>query len=358
MEKDKKTFVILIPGFPANEQDGTCLPFPQLFVKTLQKQHPALKVIVFAFQYPFSSVPYHWHGVTVYPFNGRERGKLSRLFVWWRVNRKFRKMARAHDVAGLLNFWLGECSLIGTYLARKYGLPAFTWLMGQDARQGNRYVNRVKPTAGELIALSDFLADELHRNYRIRPAHVIVPGVDAAEFSMRKQARTIDIIGVGSLITLKRYDVFIEIIAGVAKTFPQVKAVICGKGPERDRLIDQIWNAGLQANIDLLDETTHAEVLCLMQRSKILLHPSSYEGFPTVYAEALYAGAHVVGFFSPMNHPFAHQHVGVSKEDMLNVVVNILSRENTDHASVLTCSIEETCSRVLALYDSAGSFSK
>ena len=95
-----------------------------------------------------------------------------------------------------------------------------------------------------------------------------------------------------------------------------------------------------------------------MQRSKILLHPSSYEGFPTVYAEALYAGAHVVGFFSPMRHPFAHQHVVASKEDMLNVVVNILSRGNIDHAGVLTCSIEETCSRVLALYDNAGSFSK
>jgi glycosyltransferase involved in cell wall biosynthesis len=351
MSNANKTLVILTPGFPKDETDTACLPFPQLFVKTLKKENPSLNIIVLAFQYPFSNTAYEWHGVNIVPFNGKDKGKLNRLLVWWKVLRRLNVIMKQNQVIGILNLWLGECALVGKYAAKKFGARSLNWLMGQDAKKNNRYFSFIKPKAENLIALSDFLAAEFYKNYKIKPLYVIPPGIDPADFPGSTHTRTIDIIGAGSLITLKQYDIFIQVVAKIAKKHPRVKAVICGKGPERNSLFALIEAAGLHANIVLLDETDHREVLDLMQHSKILLHTSAYEGFATVYSEALYAGAHVVGFCRPMNDLFKHQHVAGSESEMAAQVDKILSDDQVDHSPVLTFPIEETCKKILSLYN-------
>lgn len=350
MTEAQKTLLIMMPGFPADENDGTCLPFPQLFVRKLKEARPSLNIVVLAFQYPFCKHPYNWHGVQVFPFGGREKGKFSRLLVWWKVYRKAKAITKSHSTIGILSFWLGECALLSKLVAKKRKLKWFVWLMGQDAKAKNRYFSLVRPKAGTLIALSDFLSDEFYRNYAITPAHVIPPGIDREEFSKQSGERKIDLIGVGSLITLKQYDIFIRIAGELAKKNPRLRAVICGKGPERDNLIELIWQSGLQANVDLLDEVAHDEVVALMQQSKILLHPSSYEGFATVYSEALYAGAHVIGFCKPMNGPIQHLHIVGNVKEMIGVAERILQNESVDHSPVLTWPIEEVCDKVLSLF--------
>jgi glycosyltransferase involved in cell wall biosynthesis len=267
-----------------------------------------------------------------------------------KVGRKATAVVKKNRVVGILSFWLGECALVGSLVARRHKLKWFVWLMGQDAKFKNRYFSLVRPNAESLIALSDFLSDEFFRNYKITPAHVIPPGIDREAFLKMKVARKTDLIGVGSLIPLKQYDIFIRVVAGLAKRHPRLRAVICGKGPERDNLIELIWELGLQANIDLLDEVRHGEALALMEQSKILLHPSSYEGFATVYSEALYAGAHVIGFCKPMNSLIHHLHTVGSVPEMISVAERILANENVDHSPVLTRPIEDVCDEVLSLF--------
>jgi hypothetical protein len=36
MNNERKTFVILSPGFPENEADSTCLPLQQSFIRSLK----------------------------------------------------------------------------------------------------------------------------------------------------------------------------------------------------------------------------------------------------------------------------------------------------------------------------------
>jgi glycosyltransferase involved in cell wall biosynthesis len=350
MTEPQKTLLIMTPGFPADENDSTCLPFPQLVIRKLKEANPALNIVVFAFQYPFSNLPYNWRGVQVFPFDGREKGKVSRLFVWLKVYRKAKAITKSHSTIGILGFWLGECALMAKLVARKRKLKWFVWLMGQDAKSGNRYFPLVRPAPESLIVLSDFLSSELHKNYGITPEHVIPPGIDPQQFSGRANHRHIDLIGVGSLISLKQYDIFIRVAAELVKKYPRLRAVICGKGPERDKLIELIWQNGLQANVDLLDEVAHDEVIMLMQQAKILLHPSSYEGFATVYTEALYAGAHVIGFHKPMNEPIAHLHLVGNEREMIGVAERILQDDSVDHSPVLTWPIEAVCDRVLSLF--------
>ena len=345
-----KTLIILTPGFPANEDDSTCLPFPQLFVKTLKQLNPSLQIIVFAFQYPFVKSEYDWYGVRVIAFNGQNKGKLNRLLIWNAVWKKLNEIVKENNVTGVLNLWLGECAFVGKYFSKKYKLRSFTWLLGQDARKGNRYFSLIKPVGENLIALSDFIAGEFYRNYKVMPANIIPPGIDTNDYPIQSMVRNIDILGAGSLIPLKQYDVFIRVIASLALNRPNIKTVICGKGPDKARLQKMIDNAGLSANIELCGELSHDDVIKLMQQSKIFLHTSSYEGFGVVFAEALYAGAWVVAFCQPMNIIFKNQHIVETENEMLAKVNELLDNKKLTHESVITYPIETVCKNVLQLY--------
>ncbi|WP_295664853.1 hypothetical protein [uncultured Mucilaginibacter sp.] len=71
-------------------------------------------------------------------------------------------------------------------------------MLGQDARAGNKYFARIKPKAGSIIAVSDFVAKELNKNYGLLPRHVIPIGIDTALFNCSDIDRDIDILGAGS----------------------------------------------------------------------------------------------------------------------------------------------------------------
>lgn len=350
MNPGSKTLIILTPGFPANEADSTCLPFPQLFVKKLQQLNPSLNIIVLAFQYPFFESEYDWNAVRVIAFNGQNKGRIHRLLLWRAVRKKLTALIKENNILGILNFWLGECSFIGKWAANKYHVKSFTWLLGQDARKGNRYYSLVRPPAGHLVALSDAIADEFYKNYKYRPAHIIMPGIDTAAFPVQPGLRDIDILGVGSLIPLKQYHIFIQVVVALAKERPLIKTLIVGQGTEKDSLQQLINQAGLSANITLCGELPHSEVLPLIQRSKILLHPSSYEGFATVYAEALYAGAHVVGFCQPMHSVFNHLHIVPTTAAMIEKVNDLLNDPLLAYDPVLTNPVEATIQKLLLLY--------
>ena len=85
-----------------------------------------------------------------------------------------------------------------------------------------------------------------------------------------------------------------------------------------------ITKSGLEKNILLTGELPYPDTLQLMQRAKVFLHPSSYEGFSGVCLEALYAAAHVISFCKPMKQDIAQWHIVQSREEMFEKTVSIL----------------------------------
>ncbi len=345
-----KTLIILIPGFPANVEDSTCLPFPQAFVKHLKLSNPGLNIKVLAFQYPFFEAVYEWHGVEVHAFNGRNKGGLQRLFLWRTIWRRLKKIFREGQVLGILSFWMGETALLAKYASKKYGARSFTWLMGQDAKKNNRYVFITRLKSESLIALSDFLADEYYINYQIKPAVTIPPGIDVVSFPAHSMERKIDILGVGSLIPLKQFDQIIMLLAELAESHPGIRAVICGEGPERSKLQQLIHDFHLTSQIELRGELDHNSILAIMGESSILVHPSAYEGFGVVLLEALYTGTQVISYCKPMIIHFDHHHIVKTKEEMKKKLMELLENKRLNHDSVLIYPIEETCKKILSLY--------
>jgi glycosyltransferase involved in cell wall biosynthesis len=351
MNEQAKTLVILSPGFPKNEADTTCIPPQQVFVKNLKHNFPQLNIIVLAFEYPFFSIPYQWNDITVIPFGGRNRAKLFRLRNWVSIKTTLGRINKQYQLLGLLSFWMGDCAFIASAFAKKYGLKHFCWLLGQDARAGNKYFKLIKPEGRSLIALSDFIVKEFNENYAISPAHVIPVGIDPGLFSITQPERDIDILGAGSLIPLKQFSKLINLVKALQNSYPGIKSVICGDGPEQKLLTEMINEHHLENNIELTGELPHEQVLELMQRTKIFVHPSSYEGFGVVCLEALHAGAQVVSFVRPMTAEIKNWHFAQAQGDMLNIVKALLKDPKIDHTPVTPYLIADSCKAIMKLFD-------
>ena len=348
MNKDKKTLIILTPGFAKDETDSTCLPLQQQLVKALKEINPELNVIILSFNYPFHSKRYAWFNTTIIPFNNKSRG-LHKLLLRQKVNKTLKEIHKATPITGLLSFWYGEGAAIGSKFANKHNLKHFCWILGQDAKRENKYPRRSRLSSDELIALSDFLQTEFEKNHSIRPRHLIPAGIDTKLFNTEKE-KDIDMLAVGSLIPLKQYDIFIETVAEIKKQIPALKAMLIGKGPEKDRLEKLISKLGLQSNITLTGELSYPEVIEQMQRAKVFLHPSSYEGFSGVCLEALYAGAHVVSFCKAMKQEIEQWHIVSSPEDMAQKAIAILEAQPTVYDRVIFYTINEVAKKMTTLF--------
>jgi glycosyltransferase involved in cell wall biosynthesis len=251
---------------------------------------------------------------------------------------------------GLLSFWYGECAAVGQSFADKHGLKHFCWILGQDAKKDNDYPRKLSIQAASLVALSDFLQEEFTKNHGIEPRYIIPPGIVPTQFGPSLQ-KDLDVVGAGSLIPLKQFEIFVEVIAKLKEKFPEIKAVLIGKGPGKEKLSALISNLGLERNISLTGELSYPDTLQFMQRAKIFLHPSSYEGFSGVCLEALYAAAHVISFCKPMKHDIRNWHIVHSKEEMSSLATSILANPSVNYERVSFCTTDVVAKKIVDLFE-------
>lgn len=347
---NEQIFIILTPGFPESEADTVCLPMQQSFVRTLKDQFPAIKIIVLSFQYPYHQKKYKWFGIEVIPFDGRNKGGFTKLLLRKKINSTLYKLRRTNNVVGLFSFWYNECAWIGKKFADKNNIKHYCWILGQDARKENKYPEQLVPQPGELIALSDFLQKEFEKNHGVKPQWVVPPGIDASILKTSTTKKDIDLLAVGSLIPLKQYEIFIEAIAEIKKRMTNVKAVLIGKGPEQKKLQLLIDAFGIKENITLTGELPYDEVIAFMQRAKVFLHPSSYEGFGCVCIEALYGKAYVISFCKPMNENIPHWLVVKNKEEMISEAVKIMTNQRAAYETIIPYSMTNTMKTIMKLF--------
>lgn len=350
MNKTGDTLIILTPAFAEHEGD-TWLPAQEALVRMLNRRFPQLRIVILTFHFPAQGPgTYEWYGNEVMAFGGAMKGGWRSPLLWSKVWRQLNRLRRTCNVIGLFSFFCSECAFIGHHFAKRHHLKHHIWILGQDAKAGNKQVRRIKPVPDELIAISDFLVTQFEQSHRIRPAHLIPIGMDTAQFSTEKQTRDIDILGAGSLIPLKQYDLLIRVAAQLSRTMPGLKVMLCGAGPEEAQLEMLAKELRVDAHIRFAGKQEHATLLTIMQRSKVLLHPSGYEGFSVACTEALYAGAHIISFHRPMNQAIPHWHIVQTPEEMAAEAVRLLQDRDLSHEPVLHYRMEDTADRIMALY--------
>jgi len=294
----------------------------QRFVKEFVQTFLHVEVIILALHYPFTEGRYECHGAKVYALGGKNRRGICTFYIRRKAWTVLHRLMKSNEVVGLLSFWYGEAAMIAEKAARTHGVSHYTWLMGQDARSGNRYHKLLRMQGCRIIALSQSLQDEFFSNYGILPANIIAPGMDV--LSNSGVHRDIDLLAVGSLIPLKQFDQFIQLVSKLRQQFPLKKVVLVGEGTEKTRLMSQAVELGVSDLVEFTGELSHAEVLKQMQRAKILVHPSSYEGFSGVCQEALAAGAWVVSYRTPSRLPVLNWHRADGLDNMQDICLRLL----------------------------------
>jgi glycosyltransferase involved in cell wall biosynthesis len=406
--------IILTPGFAADESDTTCIPGLQDLVQSYGRLYPQMHIHIIALHYPFREGEYCWNGVTVYAAGGRN-SKARKLSTWWRVLRRIRALHSQQPMSVLHSFWLSESTLLGQIASRLYGIPHLATIMGQDAKPDNKYLpligalqrlfenslfaRRNPPkspfvkgdfhlaplTKGEnvlakqerrgigdsfqsvsqsaslsVFALSEFAAKMYAQStgrvvqgiipFGIVP-HGIVPALSHEEVNDLAKTRNIDILGVGSVIPLKNYTTFLELVANAKQHRSGIRAVILGgfvDAAEVEHLRSVITELQIEENVVLVGEVPRSEVFSMMAQSTVLLHTSEYEGQGWVLLEALHYGASVVCF--DVGYTMAHPRMYVcqSTADMELALREVLDanavNERTQHDStpVSVPSIDDT----------------
>lgn len=223
--------------------------------------------------------------------------------------------------------------------------------MGQDARKENKYPLRTKLKATELVALSDFLQAEFEKNHGLRPFRVLPPGFYGdPDLVLQEQIRDIDLLAVGSLIPLKRFFIVLHIAARLVRKRPHLNVLFIGKGPQMEELQSLSGLLGLQNHVHFAGELAHDEVLQRMSRSKVLLHPSAYEGYSGVCQEALGMGAHVISFCRPMKENMEQWHIVHTEEEMEEVAGQILNNPLQQFRPIRHRSMHDTAREMMEIF--------
>ncbi len=332
--KSVKHVVLLTPGFARDEADTTCTTFLQDYLLALKRLHPAMSVELIALQYPFDRTHYPWNGIPIYSAHGKSSRYLSRLRTWIRAFRELQKLNRQQQIDVIHSFWLTEASFLAHVFSAVYGTRVVAYAIGQDALPANRYLAYPWFSKIKIVCMSRLISENLLKK-GLQTSAIIPLGVDAAKVKPTQNERTIDILGVGSLIPLKCYSTFIDVVAALRMAFPGIRAELAGDGPEREPLQKKIHRLGLEETITLSGSISHEAVFAKLGASRFLLHPSSSEGQSTVMMEALAAGTHVICFdVGRMDDP-SKIHVCTNVDEMIKTTTALLNNPTLDHTPVM-----------------------
>lgn len=349
--KKPDTLVVLTPAFPENESATWWVPSQQGMVRALQENFPGIKVTVLSLLYPRQQAQYTWHNIEIKAFNGMHYRKWKRPALWAAVWQSLQRLHRQYHIIGLFSFWSGECAFIGQYFGRLHAIRHISWICGQDATQQNKWVRFIRPKGHQLAAMGAFLREQYRQSHGIHPHHLVPNAIDPQAFPVPLPAvRDIDIMAAGSFEPLKQYDLYAMMVDSLRQHLPQLRAIHCGLGREKVKVESIIRSLHLEDTLSLLGGRPHAEVLAWMQRTRVFLHTSRYEGCSTVCLEALYAGAQVISFCYPFDHPVAHWHVVTQPAEMIAKALEILQDPATDHSPVLYQSMAQSAKTAMGLF--------
>lgn len=148
------------------------------------------------------------------------------------------------------------------------------------------------------ISNSHFCAELAHKTSRFfspREFAVIRNGLDLKAFQQAEQdaGDNVSVVGVGSLLPVKRWDRFLKAIRHVnrLKTRP-TQFSIAGDGPLRPMLDREAVSLGVAETVVFLGPVH--DVPALLHSASFLVHTSESEGCPNVVMEAMACGLPVV----------------------------------------------------------------
>ncbi len=130
--------------------------------------------------------------------------------------------------------------------------------------------------------------------------NVVPNGIDIDRFTPEgPESELIDsegpvVLFVGRLVDGKRPWLAIEAFAEVLTELPAAELYLCGNGPLREELEDQIRELGIDGSVTFLGHVSYDEMPKVYRSGDVLVLPSRAEGVPRTVLEAMASGTRVV----------------------------------------------------------------
>ena len=344
---NNKHILIITPGFPADENDFLCIPPLQEFLKSFKSRFPFLIITVIALHYPYQTKKYSWNGISIISLAGKNKS-IKKPLLWYKIINEAKKINESNPVSVIHSLWLGECAMIGNILAKKFNCNHVCTLMGQDVKSSNKYLRLLKNKKITIVALSKNQSDQFFNLTNKNVDEIIHWGID--DIPVSNCERDVDLLAVGSLITLKNYSFYIKLVEKVKQKYPDIKCMIAGAGPEEFSLKKLAIENEVEKNIEFKGILNRTEIFKLMQRSKIFIHPSKFEGSGYVFAEALANGLTIVSFNVGYAQPHPKWFIAGEEEEFINITLNLLTSK-LDFSAINPFPLAETVSRYASLYE-------
>jgi glycosyltransferase involved in cell wall biosynthesis len=144
--------------------------------------------------------------------------------------------------------------------------------------------------ADKVITPSHYLKDVLVKYHQV-PASKIEVVYNAVELreikaSGEKCGRPL-LLTIGRLVPWKGVDELVELVPSLAKRYPNLKLVVIGDGPEREKLGQLCQKIGAEPHVIFTGRLSHQETLAFLKKAEIFILNSRYEGLPHTVIEAM-----------------------------------------------------------------------
>jgi teichuronic acid biosynthesis glycosyltransferase TuaC len=124
----------------------------------------------------------------------------------------------------------------------------------------------------------------------VRVVHL---GTDPAPAS--PPAAGLTLVTVGNLIPRKRHADVIAALPTLRQRHPDLRYVIVGEGPERERLAALAAQLGVMAQVEFRGRLGHDEAVAVARSGSLFVLPSLDEAFGVSYVEAMAGGVPAIG---------------------------------------------------------------
>jgi phosphatidylinositol alpha-1,6-mannosyltransferase len=186
------------------------------------------------------------------------------------------------------------------------GTPYIVFTHGTDILHARvngwkRRMMRMLLHKASLVIANSVYTKELLAEEGIDHAEVITPCTPACSFSSDRERTNTDqipvLLSVGRLVPRKGFDTMIAALAAVRREIPNVRYVIIGDGPDRDRLEKLAREQGVN---DIVEFAGRVEDLGPhLRKASVYVHPArstqfDVEGFGIAIIEASAAGLPVI----------------------------------------------------------------
>lgn len=243
----------------------------------------------------------------------RKTGKIGYIATPLKVLKKIKELDKAKNFDILHQFHLFPLGGASILAKKKLKKPLVTSLMGGEIysltnplpKIFNPYLTGVMNNSDAITSPCNDYAGYAKKRGVKREVIVIPHGVDLADFNpdrysdeIRKSFGIYDdeimVLSLQRLHKLKGVEYLITAIPGVIEKTPNVKFIIVGKGPEKEKLEELVKKLDIGRNVIFTGFVPHGEKLSAAAACDIFAFHSNYESFGIVLVEAMASGKPVI----------------------------------------------------------------